>query len=221
MTDAPDPLAARRSFLSHLAAAAAAIRLTSSPARAAAQADGFRAARHPQDDWLDALPGRHRIVLDALTASGADDVRQFASNFFVANRTGYGLAPPDLAVVIILRHWATPFAFNDAMWEKYGAAIGKIINFTDPATHAAPRSNVYLRSGVALTGLITQGAHFAVCGMATRFVAGGIADEAGGNANAIYDELAANLIPNSHVVTAGIVAVNRAQERGYTYTYVG
>jgi intracellular sulfur oxidation DsrE/DsrF family protein len=221
MTDALKPLAARRSFLSHLATAAAAIGLTSSPAGAAAQADSFRAARHPQDDWLDALPGRHRIVLDALTARGADDVRQFASNFFVANRTAYSLAPADLAVVIILRHWATAFAFNDAMWAKYGAAIGKIISFTDPATHAAPRSNVYLNSGVALTGLITQGVHFAVCGVATRFFAGGIADDAGGSSNAIYDELAANLIPNSHVAAAGIVAVNRAQERGYTYTYVG
>jgi len=26
----------------------------------------------------------------------------------------------------------------------------------------------------------------------------------------------ANLVPNSHMVAAGIVAVNRAQERGYT-----
>jgi len=195
--------------------------LASSPARAATQGDGFRAARHPQDDWLDALPGRHRIVLDAITAPGADDVRQFASNFFVANRTGYGLAPADLAVVIVLRHWATPFAFNDAMWAKYGAAIGKTIGFTDPATHAAPKSNVYLREGVALTDLIAQGVHFAVCGMATRFLAGTIADGTGGNANTIYDELTANLIANSHVIAAGIVAVNRAQERGYTYTYVG
>ena len=31
-----------------------------------------------------------------------------------------------------------------------------------------------------------------------------------------YNELAANLVPNSHMVAAGIVAVNRAQERGFT-----
>ena len=38
----------------------------------------------------------------------------------------------------------------------------------------------------------------------------------GGDADTIYNELAANLIPNSHLVPAGIVAVNRAQERGYS-----
>jgi hypothetical protein len=29
-------------------------------------------------------------------------------------------------------------------------------------------------------------------------------------------ELSANLIPNGHLVAAGVVAVNRAQEYGYT-----
>ena len=40
----------------------------------------------------------------------------------------------------------------------------------------------------------------------------------------IYQEvelsLTENLIPNGHMVPAGIVAVNRAQERGYTFSYV-
>jgi len=37
-----------------------------------------------------------------------------------------------------------------------------------------------------------------------------------GNADAVYKELVANLIPNSHMVAAGVVAVNRAQEYGFT-----
>jgi intracellular sulfur oxidation DsrE/DsrF family protein len=32
-------------------------------------------------------------------------------------------------------------------------------------------------------------------------------------------EMAANLIPNARLVPAGIVAVNRAQERGYSFVY--
>jgi len=35
------------------------------------------------------------------------------------------------------------------------------------------------------------------------------------------EELAAHLVPNSHIVPAGIVAVNRAQERGYSFSYTG
>ena len=33
---------------------------------------------------------------------------------------------------------------------------------------------------------------------------------------AVYNEIAANLLGNAPLVAAGIVAVNRAQERGYT-----
>ena len=40
--------------------------------------------------------------------------------------------------------------------------------------------------------------------------------ESGGNADAVYKELSSNLIANSHLAPAGIVAVNRAQERGFT-----
>ena len=44
--------------------------------------------------------------------------------------------------------------------------------------------------------------------------------KAGGNADAIYRELTGHLLANAHMVPAGIVAVNRAQERGYTFSYV-
>jgi intracellular sulfur oxidation DsrE/DsrF family protein len=36
----------------------------------------------------------------------------------------------------------------------------------------------------------------------------------------IIKELTEHLVPNSHMVPAGIVAVSRAQERGYTFSYV-
>jgi hypothetical protein len=36
------------------------------------------------------------------------------------------------------------------------------------------------------------------------------------NADAIYNELTTNLVSNARMVPAGIVAVNRAQERGYS-----
>jgi hypothetical protein len=42
-----------------------------------------------------------------------------------------------------------------------------------------------------------------------------------GNTDAIYSELATNLIPNSHLAAAGVVAVNRAQEYGYSFMYAG
>jgi hypothetical protein len=35
----------------------------------------------------------------------------------------------------------------------------------------------------------------------------------------INEELIANIVTNAHMVPAGIVAVSRAQERGYTFAY--
>ena len=38
-----------------------------------------------------------------------------------------------------------------------------------------------------------------------------------GTTDDIYKELTSNLVANAHMVPAGIVAVNRAQEHGYTF----
>jgi intracellular sulfur oxidation DsrE/DsrF family protein len=75
--------------------------------------------------------------------------------------------------------------------------------------------------GNTIPSLVQKNVQFAICNMATRFVAGVIAEKTKGNADAIYRELSSNLIPNSHLVAAGVVAVNRAQERGYTLLYAG
>jgi hypothetical protein len=37
----------------------------------------------------------------------------------------------------------------------------------------------------------------------------------------IYKELVANILPNGHMVAAGVVAINRAQERGYSMLTAG
>jgi intracellular sulfur oxidation DsrE/DsrF family protein len=42
----------------------------------------------------------------------------------------------------------------------------------------------------------------------------------GGNAKAVDAELRSNLVPGALIVPAGIVAVNRAQEHGYSFAYV-
>jgi intracellular sulfur oxidation DsrE/DsrF family protein len=214
---------ARRSFLTGmgtgmtlLGTAAAMVVPASAEAQVVAESH-FQPARHSQDDWLDRIPGQHRCVFDTTTPEGASSAALYASNFFIANQSGYSLQDADLAVVIVLRHNSTPFAFNDSIWAKYGAPISQQAgNFVDPKTKAAPIINVY---GTQLEGLTRRGVHLAVCQMATRLFAGSIARSTGGNTDAVYNELAANLLASSHLVTAGIVAVNRAQERGYTFVH--
>jgi hypothetical protein len=57
--------------------------------------------------------------------------------------------------------------------------------------------------------------------MATRAIAGTLAKATGGNTDDIFNELAKNLVPNGHLVPAGILAVNRAQEHGYALASAG
>jgi len=221
----------RRSFLSRVAAGAAAlggIALSSRAANAQAPSGGpWKASRHNQDDWLDQIPGVHRFVIDTTSPLGLGNALLYSNNFFIANQSGYGLGNGDAAVVVVVRHNSTPFAYTDAIWRKYGMAIGDAAGgFDDPKTKMRPSANVYNsqthgsalpNNGVTLDALIARGVHFAVCDMATHRFAGAIAAATKGNADEIYKELASNLIRNGHLVAAGIVAVNRAQERGYTF----
>jgi intracellular sulfur oxidation DsrE/DsrF family protein len=216
-----DSALARRSFLSHLGVGATILgsvaAATAQPA-AEPQASGdkrFQPARHPQDAWFDEVPGKHRLVFDTTSADGANWGITFANNFFTANASGYGLKDSDLAVVIVMRHNATSFAYGETIWAKYGENISKLTSFVDPNTKAAPKVNAYARQ---LDGLLKRGMHLAVCQMATRRYAGTIATAVGKTADEIYDEITGNLLPNAHMVPAGIVAVSRAQEYGYTLT---
>jgi intracellular sulfur oxidation DsrE/DsrF family protein len=221
----------RRSFLSRLAAGAAIAGGTvfgSRPAAAqsASQAP-WRPAKHAQDDWLDQIPGSHRFIIDTVSPSGLGNAMLFANNFFIANQAGYGLGNADAAVVLVLRHNSTAFAYSDAMWAKYGKAIGDAAGgFDDPKTKTRPSINVYTvgtygaglpNNGVTIDALTGRGVHFAVCQMATRRFAGAIANANKLDVEAVYKELTSNLVRNSHMVPAGIVAINRAQERGYSF----
>ena len=215
---------ARRSLMSGMGAAAA-FALTSKTAIAQTPARQFQPARHSQDAWFNAVRGTHRNFIDASTASGAGAAMLYANNLYEANKTGYSLVESDIAVVVCLRHFATAFAFNDAIWAKYGKLMSGMLQFTDPKTKEAPSTNLLNSAdygmtlpnfGTTIDSVVKRGTQFAVCDMATHFFAGQIAMGSGGNADAVYKELSANTIPNSHMVPAGVVAVNRAQEYGYT-----
>ena len=214
----------RRALIAGLgtAVAAAAIGAPS----ASAQTRKYQPARHAQDAWLDTVPGRHRTFIDAATVAGAGQALLYANNLYEANKAGYQLADKDVAVVVCYRHFATAFAFNDAIWAKYGAGMSQALEFTDPKTKAAPTTNLYKSSpdygmtlqnfGNTIDGVAKRGTQFAVCDLATHFFAGMIAMASGQMPDAVYNELKANLIPNSHMVAAGVVGVNRAQEYDYT-----
>ena len=220
-------MTARRSFLARFGAAAAAFGVGSSfasaqppapPAPAAARPEGrWQPAREPKDDWYDQIPGKHRLFFDSVSPDGAGASIHFADNFFTGNKNGYGLDAPDVAVVICLRHRATQFAFNDTIWAKYGAALSAADKFVDPKTNQPPTLNLQRER---LEPLIKRGLRLAVCNQSSRGYAGAIAMAMGLKQDDVFEEMKANLLPNARLVPAGIVAINRAQERGFSLASV-
>jgi intracellular sulfur oxidation DsrE/DsrF family protein len=206
----------RRAMLSVMGAAAAGVALASSPARVTAQAGKFAPARHKEDEWFDLLPGKHRVFVDSASNKGGSDALLYATNLFTANKAGYGLEDGDIVTVVCFRHYSTIFGYNNAMWAKYGATIAKSSEYT-MANGAEPTANP-MRN---IEALAKRGVQFAVCGMATRRVAGLIATASGGKTDEILKELTENLVPNGHLVAAGVVATTRAQEYGYSILVAG
>jgi intracellular sulfur oxidation DsrE/DsrF family protein len=210
-----DAIPRRRWFLSRFGAtfAVTGAALWTAGARARAQTNDhtrWQPASHSEDAWLSQIPGKHRFVFDSTTPDGFSNALTFANNYFVANQNGYGLKDGDLAVVIVARHHSTQFAYSDAIWEKYQEHLVKAAQ-TSPLPATRDR----------LDALVKRGVHLAVCQMATRRIAGTVASGTGQTADTVFQELAANLVRNGHLVPAGIVAVNRAQERGYSLAHAG
>ena len=217
---------ARRLFLTRLGVGVGALgagALGASPEEVqSGSSQRWQPARHDLDDWYDRIPGKHRMVFDTTTPDGLNLAMQFSTAFYEANGDGYGLADGDLAVILVVRYRSTAFGYNDAIWAKYGTLLSENLNhFVDPKTKEAPAVNVYATAGGRLDVLLKKGANTAVCARATRNLANTLARGTGGDSDTIFKELGSNLVANGHLVPAGIVAVNRAQEHGYAIAYAG
>src|SRR5262249_15911973 len=159
---------------------------------------------------------------DTTTPEGFGSALLYSNNFLDTNKNAYGLEYSDIALVIVVRHNSTPFAYNDAIWSKYGRVLSQRLNFNDPKTKQPPDVNPYNATGsgaagtsvgITLESVTRRGAQLAVCRVATRNFAGAIAASTKSPVEKINEELIANIVGNAHMVPAGIIAVSRAQER--------
>jgi hypothetical protein len=175
---------------------------------------------------MDKLGAKHRMVFDTTSPEGLGRALFFSTNFINVNKDAYGVENSDVGVIIVVRHDSTSLAYNDAMWAKYGKVFVQRTKLNDPKTKEAPTVNLFNATGLGpglpnngttIDSLTKRGAHIGVCRLATRNLAGLAATATGGNVDMVNEELIANIVTNAHMVPAGIVAVNRAQERGYSF----
>ena len=182
--------------------------------------------RYAQDAWFDALPGKHRLFLDATEIEEAAGALGFAWNFLRTSQTGYNLKDADQAVIVCLRHNATELAFSNEIWRKYD--ILRNVKYKHPDTGSLVKGGNVFRPGsvnpksmsdaFTVDGLARRGVHFAVCGLAARALASQIAGPKASRdaVEDIMDELVAGLPANAHLMASGILAAQRAGEYGYT-----
>jgi intracellular sulfur oxidation DsrE/DsrF family protein len=211
----------RRQLIAGLGTTAAAVALGTPTASAQAGPAPFEPSRYAQDDWFGARPGKHRVVLDTVTAAGMADVLRFANNLFVGSKSGYNVEESDMTLVVCLRHLATSYAYTDGLWAKYGRVLDRAEENGRSASAPPPTVNAYnTGERPQLAGLAKRGVLFMVCATASRGLATRVAG-ADGNVDAVLKEFEAHFIPNARFVSAGVVGIIHAQERGYSYLHIG
>lgn len=210
-------ITARRSLLGGIGAAAlAGVALGSAKATAQEKTATFAPPHHALDAWMEALPGAHRVFIDSDSTAGGTNALRYASNIMNAHVNAYGGKEQDMAIIICYRHASTPLGFNDAMWEKYGKTFATLGRITLNAGDATPTANPQMAT---ITRQAEKGMRFAICNSASTLMAGMIARETGQETATVLAELVANTIPNGHMVPAGVMALTRAQEHGYSFMY--
>ena len=208
----------RRRFLTRMAAAAG---LAAVAPRSLFAERAARGADPTLEAWFGRIKGKHRIVFDAPAANGGMPVVWPRVYLMTMNAT-YGTTDADNSAVVILRHEAAALALGDAMWAKYG--LGAKIKVND-GDHPATR-NVYATittlplPNIGVVEVLKTGVLVGVCNMALMVMAGTLAGP-GGNADAVHQELVANVYPGIQVVPSGVMAVGRAQEQGCNYCFAG
>jgi hypothetical protein len=229
MTQWGDNLKSRRSLLTGMGVAAAGLAVVAATADAEESSAGFHPARHDGDAWMDELSGNHRVFIDSATALGGAEALLFANNILNAHTSAYDGKESDYAMIVCLRHFSTVFAFSDEVWKKYGEDFNSVVQFPDPLSGNAPDVNLMQATDrpmlpnmeITIDSLVPRGIRFAICNNATHWFSNFLASAGHGDANDIYNELVASAIPNSRFVSAGVMAVTRSQEYGYSLLYAG
>jgi hypothetical protein len=219
----------RREFLGKLTTGAVAgLAALSSPLLAGATTPSDNSMMSEADAWFNKISGKHRIVFDA---PAPHDILPFAwPRVFLLTNGATGTPEKECGVVVVLRHDAIGYAFEDRLWEKY--KLGEVFKANDPATNAPATRNPFAKPkpgdfkvpgvgdvAIGINELQASGVMFCVCDVAMTVYSAAIAG--GQDAAVIKKDWMSGLLPGIQVVPSGVWAVGRAQEHGCSYCFAG
>ncbi len=224
------PILRRREFLGSIAAGAAAVGMLSIPSSVKAVPSLLEQTTNDADDWFKKVKGKHRIVFDATRPNG---LFPFAwPKVFLLTNAATGTPEKDNGVVVVLRHEAIPYAFEDKLWTKY--KFGEMFKADDPRTKATAMSNPFWKPktgdykipgfgnvAIGINELQDNGVMFCVCNAAMTVFSAVVAEQTKVNAADVLKEWTAGLLPGIQIVPSGVWAVGRAQEHGCAYCFAG
>jgi intracellular sulfur oxidation DsrE/DsrF family protein len=225
----------RRGFLGSIATGAAAVGLATftSPLQQLHASPGTPLTNpdDPAEMVFKNLKGKHRIVFDVPEAKG---IFPFAwPRVFLLTNMATGTAEKDNNVVVILRHDAIPYAFEDRLWAKYN--FGEMFKLDDVtaagkrATRNAlwkPAKGTFKIPGfgvidIGINELQDSGVQFVVCNAAMTVFSAAAADSMKMKAEDVYNDWKSGLLPGVTPVPSGVWAVGRAQENKCAYCFAG
>lgn len=219
----------RRDFLGLLATGTAALGVGQ---LATAGLGPAHAATPPQSSsdmgleaWLGKIKGKHKQVYDA-TAWNHGYPLAWARVFLMTNKQ-VGVPESDCSAVVILRHDAIPLAMENRLWEKY--KLGEVFEINDPGTKKAVSKHPLYKIGpgvlplddMTVDELQKSGVLFGVCDMAMTVYSHKVAEKMKMTAEEIKKDWTSGVFPGIQILPSGVLALNRAQERGCTYVYAG
>ena len=182
------------------------------------------------DQWFNKITGKHKIVFDA---TRPHEVYPFAwPRVYLITNEKTGTPTKNNSVVVVLRHEAIPYAFENKLWEKY--KFGEIFKADDPKTKVPSVRNPFWMPGaddfkipglgsvnIGINQLQADGVLFCVCNMAIQVFTAAVAQKLNMDAAEVKKDWLSGLLPGVQVVPSGVWAVGRAQEHGCTYCFAG
>ena len=223
----------RRRFLGSLATGAAAVGLATLTPSLNLHAEELSSRFSTMDDpdkWFDQIKGKHRIVYDA---TQPHDIFPFAwPRVFLLTNEKTGSPAKDCGVVVVLRHSAIGYAFEDRLWAKYN--FGEVFKADDPKTKKPSVRNPFWKPKpsdfkvpgigevkIGINELQESGVMFCVCDVAITVYSGVVAEAMKMDHAELMKDWRSGLLPGIQVVPSGVWAVGRAQEHKCAYCFAG
>lgn len=225
---APDPSSTgtrRRRFLGRLAAGLAGLAAGVTAPRAIAAMETLPASS--TDDWMDALTGKHRAVMDIAAHKEGKPLTQ-AKNYLDAWHDALHVPATEVNLVLGIHGDGIPFVLSDATWARL--RIGEHYDIRDAGTKAPATRNVFSASHIVPNGPVTadqtiealqrRGVRVLICmntiaGASKKLAAAGM-----GTSAEVRSVLLNGLLPGVIAVPAMMVALTQLQERGVGYIKV-